>query len=316
MSHRKGRSGPTASSAELFGEELRFAREAAGLTQEELGRLLHCDRTVITKSEGGKRKFPVELLEDADKALRTGGLLARLYERIDWHADVEHPDWFQKYADLEAEASAVRVFQYVRINGLLQCEAYARALFSIGDARDNPALIEERVAARLSRQQRFLEPDGPLLLAVLHESAIRSVVGSPRDMRIQMQHLLSMGARSNVAIQIAPFKRAAARRPGTSMTMLSMPDGSEWVYSESLDRGHFSDDPSIVAAHRRTYDVLRADLLSSSESLALISDVMEECRDDEYQDRLSHLAQEQLQRGQRRRVHRGGPRIPRSRTGA
>ncbi|WP_307853035.1 helix-turn-helix transcriptional regulator [Kitasatospora sp. RG8] len=315
MSHRKGRKGPTASSAELFGEELRFAREAAGYTQEELGKLLHCDRTVITKSEGGRRKFPAEFLEDADKLLGTGGLLTRLYERVDWHAEVEHPDWFQKYVGLEAEAVAVRVFQYARINGLLQCEEYARSLFGLGEARDRPELLAERVTARLSRQDRFLEPGGPLLLAVLHESAIRSVVGGPGVMRAQMEHLLAVGGRSNVSIQVASFG-LATRLPATSMFLLQMADGVEWLYSESLYRGHFSDAPSIVAECRGDYDLVRGEVLSASDSRALIAEAMEEYRYEERRAQHGHLAQEQLQRGPRGRVRRGGPRIPRSRPGA
>ncbi|TYC75059.1 XRE family transcriptional regulator [Streptomyces sp. CB01881] len=299
----------------MFGEELRFAREAAGYTQEELGKLLHCDRTVITKSEGGRRKFPAEFLEDADKLLGTGGLLVRLYERVDWHAEVEHPDWFQKYVGLEAEAVAVRVFQYSRINGLLQSEEYARAMFATGKAGD-PDVIEERTRARLSRQHRFFEPDGPLLLAVLHESAIRSVVGSSRVMRIQMEHLLSVGERRNISIQVAPYDCGMTELPPTSMMLLAMPDGSEWVYSESLDRGHFSDSPSIVMNHRRDYDLLRGHVLSVGESRELIADVMEGFRDEEYRARCGRLAEEQLQRIQRRRVRRGGPRIPRPRPSA
>ncbi|WP_329489952.1 helix-turn-helix transcriptional regulator [Kitasatospora sp. NBC_01246] len=316
MSHRKGRSGPTASSAELFGEELRFAREAAGLTQEELGRLLHCDRTVVTKSEGGKRKFPVELLEEADRALWTGGLLARLYERVDWHAEVEHPDWFQRFVELEAAAVAERVFQYARINGLLQCEEYARALFSLGEARDNAELLAERVSARLSRQDRFLASDGPLLLVVLHESAIRNVTGGPGVMRAQMEHLLAMSDRPNVGIQVAPFQNAGVRLPSVSMFLLEMADGVEWLYSESLVRGHFSEEPAVVSEHRRDYDLVRGEVLSASDSRALIAEAMEEYRDDEVRVRRSRLAEEQLQRRSRRRVHRSSPRIPRPRAGA
>ncbi|WP_408648995.1 hypothetical protein [Streptomyces poriticola] len=52
--------------------------------------------------------------------------------------------------------------------------------------------------------------------------------------------------------------------------MIEMPDGQRWVYSESLDRGHFSDDPAVFVRHSRTCDVLRADVLSASGSAALI----------------------------------------------
>ncbi|CAN3983277.1 helix-turn-helix domain-containing protein [Kitasatospora purpeofusca] len=309
MSHRKADAGPTASPAKLFGEALRFAREQAGLTQEALGKLLHCDRTVVTRYEGGHRPMPLDSVKACDRILQTGGMLYLLWKRVDWQADVEHPDWFQKYVDLEAEALAIRVYQCVQVNGLLQCADYAHAMFRTGVDRDSPTLLRERVAARMSRQKRLLGPDGPLHIAVLDESVIRSVVGGPGVMRRQMEHLLQVGERSNVSIQIVPFGCAPARRPGTSMFLLEMPDGSEWLYSESLYRGHFSDAASVVAQHRGDYDLLRGDVLSVSGSRALIADAMEGYR---YEERRSRdgLAKEQLQREQRRRVHRGGPRVP------
>ncbi|MCG6497433.1 helix-turn-helix transcriptional regulator [Kitasatospora sp. A2-31] len=299
----------------MFGEALRFAREQSGYTQAELGKLLHCDRTVVTRAEGGQRPMRAETVASCDDLLQMGGLLLKLFERVDWQADIEHPDWFQKYVDLEAEAMSVRAFQFNRVNGLLQCEEYAHALFSLGNARDNPGLVKERVMARLSRQARYFQPGGPLLLVVLHESVIRSVVGGPQVMRCQMEHLLAAGERSNITIQVARFD-AYTRLPATSMFLLVMPDGKEWLYSESLYRGHFSDAPAIVEEHRADFDVMRGDVLSVRDSRALIADAMEEYRYEERRSSCSDLAEEQLQRGQRRRVHRSGPRIPRRRSGA
>ncbi|MEV7773343.1 helix-turn-helix transcriptional regulator [Kitasatospora sp. NPDC086791] len=63
MAQRKTKRGTTASSAIMFGEELKYAREAAGYTQEEVGKLLHCDRTVLSRIESGKRKPSVEEVE-------------------------------------------------------------------------------------------------------------------------------------------------------------------------------------------------------------------------------------------------------------
>ncbi|MEV7941413.1 Scr1 family TA system antitoxin-like transcriptional regulator, partial [Kitasatospora sp. NPDC088264] len=183
MAHRRLESGLTSSPAVMFGEALRFAREQAGYTQEDLGRLLHCHRTVITRWEGGKRPMDRGTVERADAVLAMGGLLVRLWERVDWHADIEHPDWFQKYVELEEEVAAIRAIQYNRINGLLQCEDYARAILSLGDARNIPERLAEKVATRLGRQERFLASDGPMLLVVLHESAIRTVIGGPGVMR-------------------------------------------------------------------------------------------------------------------------------------
>ncbi|MEV7186579.1 helix-turn-helix transcriptional regulator [Kitasatospora sp. NPDC093102] len=308
--------GLTSSPAVMFGEALRFAREQAGYTQEELGKLLHCHRTVITRYESGKRSMNRDTVERADEVLGMRGLLVRLWERVDWHADIEHPDWFQKYVELEEEAAAARVLQYMRINGLLQCEEYAYEIFRLGDARNNPEWLAERVAARLSRQDRFLADGGPSMIVVLHESAIRSAIGGPNTMRRQMEHLLSVGERSNVLIQVAPFAFKARKLPTTSVVLLEMPDGKEWVYSESLYRGHFSDAPSVVQETRRDFDLVRGAVLSVDDSYALIAEAMEEYRHAERRAERGVVAQEQLQRGQRGRVHRGGPRVPRPRARA
>ncbi|MFH8383940.1 helix-turn-helix domain-containing protein [Kitasatospora sp. NPDC018058] len=312
MAHRRFKRELTASSAELFGEELRFYRELASYTQEELGKLLHCSRTNITRYETGQRRMPPELVEKADELLTTGGALKRLWDRVDWNAGVEHPDWFQTHADMESEAVGLQAFQADYMHGLLQCRDYARAMFEAGGTDERPEVVEERVAARLARQERFLAEGGPQLVVLLDESALRSVVGGPRVMVRQMQHLLRVAQRGNIVIQVVPFT-ARATIIKTSMVLLEMPDGQHVVYSESLDRGSPSDDPTIVSGHRRRYDRLRGDALTAGESLALIAEALEGFRDDEQRARCGQLAQEQLQRPGRRRLHRGGPRIPRPR---
>ncbi|MFD0410185.1 helix-turn-helix domain-containing protein [Kitasatospora sp. NPDC127116] len=312
MAHRRLKSEVTASSARIFGEELRFYREMAGYTQEQLAKLLHCTRPNITRYESGQRRMSPDMVVQADRLLDTGGSLKRLWDRVDWNAGVEHPDWFQTHADTEAEAVGAHVFQADFMHGLLQCRDYARAMFEAGGTDERPEVIQERVAARLARQERFLAEGGPQLVVLLDESTIRSVVGGPKVMARQMQHLLNIAQRGNIVIQVVPFT-ARATIIKTSMVLLEMPDGQHLVYSESLDRGSPSDDPTVVSGHRRRYDRLRGDALTAGDSLALIAEALEGFRDDAERARRGRLAQEQLQRPGRRRLHRGGPRIPRPR---
>ncbi|MFI2611253.1 helix-turn-helix domain-containing protein [Kitasatospora sp. NPDC018619] len=304
--------GLTSSPAVVFGEALRFGREQAGYTQEELGKLLYCHRVVITRYESGKRSMHRGTVERADELLGMNGLLVRLWERVDWRASVEHPDWFQSHADSEAEAVGALVYQTDYMFGLIQCRDYARAMFEAGGTGERPGVIGERVAARLARQQRFLAEDGPQLVVLLDESAIRSVVGGPQVMARQMQHLLDLARHENIVIQVVPF---TARRTiiNTSMVILDMPDGVHSVYSENLDRGNSCDEPTVVAGHRRRYDRLRGEALTVGDSLALIAEALKGFKDDAERARRDHLAQEQLQRHERRQLRRGGPRISRSR---
>jgi hypothetical protein len=267
---------------------------------------------VISRTESGKRKPSIEEVEEYGRLLNAGDLLMRLYGRVDWDASIEHPDWFQEYADLEAISIGQRAYQDSVMYGLLQCRQYAHAVFANSAADLKPEEIEERTRARLSRQSRFLEPDGPLLLVILDESAIRTVVGGPEVMRRQMEHLLRVAQLPNVIIQVAPFSHRRLIM-NAAMVLLELPDGQRLVYSESLDRGHLSDASDAVARHQRRYDQLRAECLSERDSLRLIAEALEGFRDDEQRARCGRLAEEQLQRRQRRQLHRGGPRIPRPR---
>ncbi|MEV5972041.1 helix-turn-helix transcriptional regulator [Streptomyces sp. NPDC051921] len=312
MTQRNARAGTeAATTAEVFGELLRHYRESAGLTQEALARLIPCDRSMVARVEAAKRVPQEAFAKACDEVLGTGGVLLRLWRRIDWYPQVEHPDWFERRAEMDAEAVALREYQTQVMPGLLQTPEYAHALFS---RVSNGESVEDRVRARMSRQQRFLSEDGPLYIVVLDESCLRNVVGGASVMRDQCAHLLEVGKRPNIAVQVAPSDRPELRRPNTSVSLIRLPDGHDWVYSESLDWGHFSDDPSDFARHWQTYDVLRADALSARESAALISDTREGYgQHAEARPGRGDLDQEQLQRRQRRQLPRSRPRIPRPR---
>jgi transcriptional regulator with XRE-family HTH domain len=314
-SYRNAEATGGVSNAVLFGDLLRFYREAELLTQEALARQLHCDRSHVAKIEAGTRVPQESFAKNCDEILRTGGALRRMWRQIDWYPEVQHPDWFERRAEMDAQAVALRAYQEQVIPGLLQTPAYAHALFS----RRNTDVdqIESRVRARLSRQPRFLADDGPLYIAVLDESCLRNAVGGPLVMRDQCAHLLSVGQRPNIRIQVAPADLFGLIRPRTSVSLIKLPDGHEWVYSESLDRGHFNDDPALFARHSQAYDVLRADIPSARESAALISDVMEGYEHHgQAPARRGDLDQEQLQRRQRRQLRRNRPRFPRRGAGA
>ncbi|WP_181786124.1 helix-turn-helix domain-containing protein [Streptomyces phytophilus] len=257
----------------MFGDVLKYLREAAGMTQAELAKQIPCDRSYVARVETGTSVPPDTFAEKCDEVLGGNGLLARLWLKVDWYPDVAHPDWFERRAQMDAECVALRAYQERVMPGLLQSEPYARALFARVTPDEEKAA--ERVRARLSRQQRFLSPEGPMYVVVLDESCLRNVIGGPGVMREQCAHLLAAGQRTNIQVQVAPADRPELVRPNTSMSLITLPDDHRCVYSESLDRGHFGEDPAVYERHLRTYDLLRADALSARESAALIGEFME-----------------------------------------
>ncbi|GAU64990.1 hypothetical protein SSP35_01_03270 [Streptomyces sp. NBRC 110611] len=282
-----------------------------GLTQAVLASKIPCDRSHVARVEAGTRVPHDSFAKTCDEILGTGGVLERLWGQIDWYPEVQHPDWFERRAAMDAETVELREYQERIVPGLLQTPEYAWALFSQVMSGDE---VETRVHARLSRQRRFLADGGPLYIALLDESCLRNMVGSAAIMRDQCAHLLEAARHPNILIQVVPSDRPDVARPNGSMSLIELPDGHRWVYSESLDRGHFNDDPALFRRHSQAYDVLRADAPSARESGALISDAMEGYEQHgQARTRRGDLGQKQLQRQQRRQLHRNRPRYPRPR---
>ncbi|GAA2083084.1 helix-turn-helix transcriptional regulator [Kitasatospora saccharophila] len=276
MSRREATRTRAFCSPEFFAGELTLARERAGLSQGDLAQLTHCDRSLISRIESGERVPQEDFVRACEQLLNTDGQLLRFWRQVPWHQESDHPDWFQRFFKMEAEATMLREYHVSLVGGLLQTPAYARALFTHNMVVPDPAQIEERVQARLSRQRRYLEdPNGPMLIVVLNEAVIHRTIGGPAVMAEQLRHLLDVAQRPNIILQVAPFSLGEKTPANTSMTLISLPGGREYLYSESLSKGYFINDEQTVAKHSRRYDRVRADALSSSETARLIQRVLE-----------------------------------------
>jgi len=289
---------------------MKIKREGLDMTQGELAQLLHVERSFVTKIEAGERFPSAELVDESDRILAGRGELIKLHRRINWEARLQFfPDWFKRRAMMDEQLIELYEYQTQLIPGLLQTKAYAQALFRRVPDLDAGS-IEASAAARLGRQLRFLEPGGPLYVALLDESCIRHLVGTPADMRGQLDHLLVVGAMPNICIQIVPFGCSNIETPKADMSLITLPTGRRWSYSETLSNAEFSSNVKVMAGYQRIYDLLRADALSATESAALIREAREGLsHHDQQRPLVGPLAQEQLQRQRRRQLHRGGPRI-------
>ncbi|MFF1907129.1 helix-turn-helix domain-containing protein [Kitasatospora sp. NPDC058218] len=297
-----------ASAGAVFGAVVRRHRLSKRMSQDELAVLVPCSRSQVSRIESGTRTPQEDFVTAADRWLETGGELMELWREIDWYAKVDHPDWFRRYAQMEAKAVKVQEYNATWISGLLQTEEYARALFEHGDAAGNPQEIDERLAARLNRQQRFLDPNGPFLVNLLSEAALNINVGGAGVMERQLDHLIRMAERPNNLIHVVPFSLGERILFNASATLITGPDGKIRIYSEIANHGHFVEDPREVQRFSRVYDLLQADALSVRESMALIRRARERYLNVHRHTLLlqPHLAKVQLQRQQWRSVRRSG----------
>ncbi|MBC3843517.1 helix-turn-helix transcriptional regulator [Streptacidiphilus sp. 4-A2] len=311
MSRRNGSTGDAGSPALVFGKLLARTRESRAISQTALARMVFTDRTLIGKYEKGTSVPSEEFVRRCDEVLGSGDLLWWMWSEINWYPGlIFHPDWFERRAEMDATLTFLYQYENRLVPGLLQTEAYARKLFEQIKS-DTKQQVEARVNARLSRQNRFHSPDGPTYVVLLEESILRQVVGGPRVMSEQLGHLLALGALPNIHVQVVPAAYHHVVAPTESMSLIALPGGERWIYSEFLDGGHFTGDPAALERHQRTYDRLRADALSPRESAQLIAEAREGYAHEPARPQRGAVAQEQLQRQQRWRLHRGGPRIHR-----
>jgi transcriptional regulator with XRE-family HTH domain len=266
---------PETNPAAFLGGELRRARVAAGFaSQDALAARLGFDRTVITKAETGERSPTSEVLDAWCLACNLdGGLFGRLAV-LARRGTGPLPAWFQNWVTHgEQLASRLRWYEPLVVPGLLQTEAYARALLTgrIGSAS---ADAEERVRARLDRQAVLTRDEAPAeFLAVVDDAVLRRGVGGPEVMAEQLEHLVGSSGWPNVVIQVIPASTAVHDGlNGGGFAIADFEDGPGMGYHETPLRGVPITDPKDVTGLSIAFDRLRAEALPRAATLALLKE--------------------------------------------
>ncbi|MET9112654.1 helix-turn-helix transcriptional regulator [Streptomyces longwoodensis] len=260
---------PSASPLDYFGYELRRKREAAGMRLADLGSVIFCTGSLVGQIETAKKVPTREFAERADAALMTDGFFSRLVGLV---LRSQLPTWFQAFADMEAKAAYISTYQAQMVYGLLQTEAYARAVLATGVQER----LDELVAARMERQRILAREEPPLTWIILDEAALHRPVGGREIMRQQLAHLLTFLSGKWVRIQVLPFNAGEHASLIGSFTSLRFDDHPDMVYTEDLISGHMTASPDTVREASLRYAHLQASALSVEDSAALITRVMEE----------------------------------------
>ena len=300
--------------AALFGARVRRLRTAAGLTQAELGAKTHVVSTRITQIERASGAKPtLELARALDAVLGADNLLVDLWPYVYREA---FPDWSRAFMAHSERAVSIGQYAAHLVPGLLQTEEYARAVLSVGTTLSSEEQLEERLTARMGRQERLRSADRPQLWVVLDEAVLRRPVGGRAVMCEQLERLLEVAAEPHITLQVLPFDQGAHDAMGGSLTILALPGGSEVAYTEGAHYGQLIEEPSEIERFALTYDRLRAAALPPLMSLDMIRSVMEGShRGAKVPSRTERrrVAQEQLQQSGGRRLRRGRGRSPRRR---
>lgn len=252
-----------------FAEELRAARAKAGLSREELGAKINYSGSLIGMIENKNRSPSLDFARGCDEFFDMPGTFERMQVRV--RAE-PLPEWFRPFAIHEAKATALYNFQLAIVPGLLQTPAYARALLSkrMGMSEEES---ERLVQARLERQAILDRAEPPMFWAVTDEAVLRRPVGGPEVMHAQVEHMIEMGRRPNVMIQVIPQDVGVHDGLNGSFVIAESADAPSIVYLETAMTGFTIEHPEHVAVVRLAYETLRAEALSPAASLALMEEI-------------------------------------------
>ncbi|MFJ8659017.1 Scr1 family TA system antitoxin-like transcriptional regulator [Streptomyces sp. NPDC093795] len=260
----------------FFGELLKEKREAAGLSQSELGARVFVSGGYIGLFEQGIRKPQLDVAQRIDEILQTGGIFERTWRRLIDKSP--YASYFSEVAELEAVATKICEFAPTVVPGLMQTPEYARAVTMATHPFATEEFIEEKVTARVARAAILRGTTRPEYWVVLHENAVLTPVGGPTVMAATLEHIVKLAAERVVLVTVLPRSVGAHAYMTGSLKLMEFDDQPPTAYAETAFSGTLLDDPAVVKQAQRAYDLLRVATLSPEASLALIESAAEDFR--------------------------------------
>ncbi|MBT2368257.1 helix-turn-helix transcriptional regulator [Streptomyces sp. ISL-10] len=267
---------PRQAAWEFFGAELKRRREVAQLTQEELGGRVFVSGGYIGQFEQAIRKPQLDVAQRIDEILQTDGIFERMCRKL--INDSRYAEYFAAAAELEALATKICDFAPTLVPGLMQTEAYMRAMMLADNPFTSDESVQERIRARLDRALILNSASRPVYWTILHESVLRIPVGGPAVMTEALEHIATLVRERKALVQVLPYATGAYPLMGKMLRLMEFEDAPPTAYTEAVYSGNLLDDPAVVKRSQAAYDLLRAAALSPEASLALIESAAEDYR--------------------------------------
>ncbi len=257
-----------------LGIALKRARDQADKTQDEAAEVIEAASSKISRIENGESGLKITDLNalidfydiGADEAERLRDLARSGRKRGRWSAYRNvTPNWFRGYLDLEDDATGIRWYQPEVIPGILQTEAYIRAVYTPQRSPDDE--LERLVQARVDRQD-MLKRDDMERFFILSESAIRRVVGGSALMAEQLKHIADLAEHGTIDVQVLPFDAQTFSLATFAFSMLRFEHdaSTDVVYLEDYTDAVLLDQPEDVRAYNALWNRISAAALGPVES--------------------------------------------------
>jgi hypothetical protein len=129
----------------------------------------------------------------------------------------------------------------------------------------------------MKRQEILTRPKPPHLWAILDESVIRRVVGSPETMKEQLSRLLDANESPHTTLQVLPFTKGAhAAALGSFVIIGGREPALDVVYVDFHTGSLFLEKDEELERYRLAFEYLRAQALDMEASSAMIHRVRKE----------------------------------------
>jgi hypothetical protein len=198
--------------------------------------------------------------------------LVRDGEERNWHEiHGKLPTNWKDLIRFENDATAIYNYEPVLIPGLAQTPDYSRAIIHRTEPSLSEIEVETLVAARMTRQIILSRRQAPNVQLIVDETVLQRPVGAPGMLRAQLRHLLTLGERPKVTVQVVPF--AIGAHPGLAgpLVLLEFANEPTLAYAETRAASSFLEEDEHICGVKVAWRGIRAVALSPEDSARLIT---------------------------------------------
>jgi len=264
--------------------EMRRLRAEAGLTADQLAKLIGRSRADISRLENGHAADQADVIKildaldvDGDRWTEVVTIAREASEKGWWESDKTMGERQALIANLEAGATTIRQYEQTFVPGLLQVPEFVRArTTATASLEPVSGTIEGLLAGRAGRQRMLRRPGGPTLEVVLDEVAVHRLAAPPGVMKKQLYHLATaVNTEPRITLRVLPLSARIKdfTVPRCTFTIFTYPDPGdpEVVAVDTVTSDLILTDPDQVTAYGRLFERLREAALPPAESLDLLT---------------------------------------------
>jgi transcriptional regulator with XRE-family HTH domain len=255
-------------SLRAFGAFVKQLRIRAGLTQEAWADKSGYSLSTCAGVEQGRRFPPPRFIDVAEVELDAFGSLRESSKHLARTHGIA--SWFRQWAKMEPTALSLYTYECRVIPGLLQTEAYARALILGMPPLPTEEEIEELIADRIGRQSLLSRKRPVTLSFIIEQAVLERRTGDDEVTRELLDHLIACASSPSLELQIMPLVQREHAGVAGPFRLLETPEHRWFGYVEGQETGQLISDEGALSRLHMRYAKLRSQALTPADSVSLL----------------------------------------------